>query len=365
VSTKAEILLQRAVRGVARAVLAKGSSPEIELRNLRRVLVLRTDAGASATLLTTPLLRALREGMPHVRIDLMASPAGRPLIDGLFLVDHFVPFDRRHLRRRPHALVRLNAGLRNAEYDAVIDASRADAFSLTAALMTRFSGAPVRIGPDRSDAAHFYTHPVATASGLFDVTSRLALLSPLGLADAGAELETAAGLDAESASIAERVLSERKLAAHAFIAMHVGARAPDRRLAPEPLAHLARRLAATTGLRSLITYGPGEESLANAVAVAAGQAAVLAPTTEVTLLAALLRKAALVVSGHALPMHLGMACRTPVLALFTRGDVATWAHPVATFAAVEAADQRPDLDGAVESAALRLLAAADVRARAR
>ena len=57
-------------------------------------------------------------------------------------------------------------------------------------------------------------------------------------------------------------------------------------------------------------------------------------------------------SLHTGPMHLGVACGAPVVALFNVADSARWGHPVPTFAALEQAGEREDIaDEAAEAAA--------------
>lgn len=103
----------------------------------------------------------------------------------------------------------------------------------------------------------------------------------------------------------------------------------------------------------LVVWGPGEEPLARAIADGSG--ATLAPPTDLALLAALMRRARLVVSNNSGPMHLGVAVRTPTVGVFFRGDSARWGHLVPGFAAAEVrAESESD---AVLAACDRLLSA--------
>jgi heptosyltransferase-3 len=359
VSTGGELVLQRAVRAVARAALKRGDGNRIDTPSLRRILVVRTDDRVGNVLLTTPLLRALREGLPHVRIDWLVAARRRPLVEGLFLADRLVPYDKRRAARNPVGFSSFLVKLRASGYDAVLDAAHFDAFSLTAAMFTRWTGAPVRIGHDRGDAAHFYSHAVPVPEDTrYDVAVKLGLLAPLGLAPRGYELETSAGTSAEGVGDAEALLGERKLAPHGFFTVNPGARKLDRRVAPERLAQVVQKVSAATGLRALVVWGPGEEALAAEVVDAARNAAVLAPPTDLHLLAAVLRRTALLVTNDTGPMHLGVACGAPVLALFTVADSARWGHPLPTFEAIEGADEHPDLATEAAGAAERLLDAA-------
>lgn len=355
-STGGELVLQRAVRAVARATLRRGDGPPVDPRGLRRVLVVRTDDRVGNVLLTTPLLRALREGLPHVRIDFLLSARRQALVDGLFLADRLVPWDKRRAARNPVAFSAFLMSLRSADYDAVIDAAHYDAFSLTAALFTRWTGAPVRIGHDRGDAAHYYSHAVPVPEQTrYDVAVKLGLLGPLGLPPRGHLLETSAGTSSDAVGDVASMLGALELERGRYFVVNPGARKLDRRVSPERLAQVIRRIAGASGLKALVVWGPGEEALAQDLVSAARPAARLAPATDLHQLAAVLRRAALLVTNDTGPMHLGVACGAPVLALFTMADSARWGHPLPTFHALEHADDLPDLEHEAERWALRLL----------
>ena len=69
-----------------------------------------------------------------------------------------------------------------------------------------------------------------------------------------------------------------------------------------------------------MTWGPGDEAQAAAVVDGADGAARLAPPTRVPDLAAVLRAAAVVVSGDTGPLHLAAAVGTPVVGLYGPTD---------------------------------------------
>ena len=87
----------------------------------------------------------------------------------------------------------------------------------------------------------------------------------------------------------------------------------------ERFGELARGLAAL-GLRCLVSYGPGEEALADrVVAASAGRAERSFPTSLVDYIE-LARRARLVVAADTGPLHLACAVGTPVVALFGPTD---------------------------------------------
>jgi ADP-heptose:LPS heptosyltransferase len=328
----------------------------VDTAALRKILVVRADDRVGNVLLTTPLLRALREGLPHVRIDWLIAARRRVLVDRLYLAHTLVPYDKRRCARNPAALAALLWRLRRERYDAVVEASHHDVFSLTQALFARVTAAPVRVSYDRGESRHYYTHALPSPSShTYDVAARLGLLEPLGLPPRGVGLETSAGTGPEAMAAAEALLRVLRLEPGRFVVANPGARKLDRRFPPERLAEVLRRVAKASGLKVLVVWGPGEEALAQEAVEGARPAAVLAPATDLHLLAALLRRAALLVTNDTGPMHLGVACGTPVLALFTQQDAARWGHPQASFRAVDASEQAADVPAAAERAAAELV----------
>jgi heptosyltransferase-1 len=82
----------------------------------------------------------------------------------------------------------------------------------------------------------------------------------------------------------------------------------------ERYGHVARRLA-EGGVKSLINFGPGEESLMRAVE-SASEGAAKGMASSLTELIALTRRARLFIGGDTGPMHLAAALGIPVVAIF-------------------------------------------------
>jgi heptosyltransferase-1 len=85
---------------------------------------------------------------------------------------------------------------------------------------------------------------------------------------------------------------------------------------PEKFGLLADRLHQKYGFQSFITYGPGEEKLAEAVARASITKSARQIASSLKEFFALARRAEIFVGGDTGPMHLAAAAGTPVVALF-------------------------------------------------
>jgi heptosyltransferase-1 len=113
-------------------------------------------------------------------------------------------------------------------------------------------------------------------------------------------------------------LAERGL--HSFAIIAPGAGWGAKCWPAERYAEVVRALA-VHGLRTIVNFGPGEESLAREVERAGNGAAVAMPAT-VAELTALCRRARLCIGGDTGPLHLAAALGIPVVALFGPTDPA-------------------------------------------
>ncbi len=111
------------------------------------------------------------------------------------------------------------------------------------------------------------------------------------------------------------------------VVVHPGAAYGSKRWPPERFARVVAALA-RDGHRVVITGSAAEEPLAREVADRSGAApAVLAGTTGLLELAALVADAALVVSGDTGTAHLAYAFRTPAVVLFGPAEPRHWGPP--------------------------------------
>src|SRR5262249_16889300 len=109
-------------------------------------------------------------------------------------------------------------------------------------------------------------------------------------------------------------------------------------------AAIADRLWEVYGIRSAVTYGPGELSLAQAVVAQSRTGAAFALDSTLKQFLALAARARLFLGGDTGPMHLAAAARTPIVALFGP----TSARRNGPFAADDVVVERFDLDCRVD-----------------
>jgi ADP-heptose:LPS heptosyltransferase len=114
-------------------------------------------------------------------------------------------------------------------------------------------------------------------------------------------------------------------AANGAVLVHPGAKDAARRWPVERWADVAARIGRTH--RVVVTAGPGELSLAQPVAEAAGRGATVLADGDVADLAAAVAASRLVVSGDTGVAHLATAVRTASVTLFGPTSPALWGPP--------------------------------------
>jgi ADP-heptose:LPS heptosyltransferase len=118
---------------------------------------------------------------------------------------------------------------------------------------------------------------------------------------------------------------------------------------------------ASAGVTPVVTWGPGEEALADEV-LALAPGSVRAPPTDLDQLAALMAGAELTLCNNTGPMHLAVAVSSPTLALFLKMPVERWGHDWAPHVML---DLTPLVDGGADVEAAVAQAVRDVLATRR
>ena len=265
-----------------------------------------------------PALAALRAAYPAARIDWLADARHRAVLELVPALTGRVYVDTRRWRG-PTGLRGVLADLRHARYRVAIDLQGL----IKSAVLARLSGTARIIGFDRPHvregwASAWYTEAVDPGSRTHVVDRGLALAEAAG-ATAASRPEFPLLVPASDAPDAVRRLLGLG-DTEGFAAINPGAAWPNKRWPAARFGALAAAIHARCGLRSIVLWGPGEQSLAADVSTASAGAAVPAPATSLGDLVAVLASARLVVSGDTGPLHLAAALGTPVVGLFGPTD---------------------------------------------
>jgi lipopolysaccharide heptosyltransferase I len=268
-----------------------------------------------------PAAAALRDAFPAARIDWLVEPKWRRILEGNRDVNEIVTLDRGTLSTI-HSTVKT---LRANNYATAIDFQGL----YKSALLPFAARIPRRIGfrstyAREGLAAKFYTethNPV----GAHKVDHNLTLARAAG-ASAAAAPRFPLAITEEDRETAARELTQRDITD--YYVLNAGGGWKSKLWPPAKYGELCAPLAEKyPHLKAVITYGPGEESMAQEVLAAAGAGSrAQSPAAAIPLalgpLLAVLQKAKFVVSADTGPLHLASALEAPCVGLFGPTDPA-------------------------------------------
>jgi lipopolysaccharide heptosyltransferase I len=265
-----------------------------------------------------PLAVALRRGFPKARLDWVVDERYQEILDLVPIVD------RRIVWRTRSALAWRSVGgviaeLRSAHYDVVVDAQGL----LKSAVLARLAGGRRVVGLPRSHlrepaARLFYNEVSQPGSARHVAAINLSLASALGVESAATSWEFP--LEVRDTTAVTDLRRRLKRETGAFAVVNPGAAWPSKQWPAERFGALAARLRDAHGLAVAVLWGPGEKALAEAVVAASQGAATATGSTSLGDLAAILKEAALLVSGDTGPLHIGAALGTPIVGLYGPTD---------------------------------------------
>ena len=261
--------------------------------------------------LCTPLLAALREARPQARIEFLGMVPHvdvlreHPAVDAL----HVLP---------PGAsvadMIRMGVGLRARRYDAVFDLFG----NPRSALLTRLTGAPLRVGPDRGVRARLYTHRRGRPAGdRSAVRHHLDKLVPL-LGRAPEPRPTSLHVsESERARLSEGLdLPER------VRVVHPGSTWPDKAWPEDRWPTLVRALTERDGAPVVVIDPPSQRGLAARVAGTTGARPL--EVLDVRSVMALLAHADLYVGNDGGILHAAIALGVPSVGLLGPTEPDIW-----------------------------------------
>jgi ADP-heptose:LPS heptosyltransferase len=189
------------------------------------------------------------------------------------------------------------------------------------ALVARLSGAKRRAGFDRAHLREplsrvLLTQNVRVPTRIHVIRKNLALASGA----LGVELPTSADSFEFPVAVSHSHEMEAdevvQLAGEKFTILNPGGGWPTKLWDAGRFGALADALLVNHGLRSVVTYGPGERGLAERVVAASRARAAVAASPSLKGFYALARRAAVYVGGDTGPTHLAVAAGAPVVGLF-------------------------------------------------
>ncbi len=334
------------VRALFRAVDAAGEAlsrgPRERPAQLDRVLVMRPDH-LGDVVFSFPALWALRERLPEARIDILVSPAARPLLQSdpkrplwMGILEHQAPWLRRPKGRRfsPTSAWTVAQMLRRrcrelgGVYDLAID-FRGDFHYVLAA---RLAGVRYLVGRGITGLGFLLDVEGEEVPGRHQVESNLYLIEQAGFGP----IETAnpeLWLSREEREQGRALLAARRVdPERILVGLHPGAGAKTKRWGADRYGRLIERMVRELNVQVLVLGGPeDEEEIQTALAglrwaTAARRVIDLGGRLpDLRAFMAVVRECTLFIGNDSGPSHIASALGVPLLCLFSgTNDPAEW-----------------------------------------
>jgi ADP-heptose:LPS heptosyltransferase len=281
----------------------------------RNILAVRLD-NAGDVIMLGPALHAVKAASPEARITLLATNAGTAAAALLPQIDDVITWrplwqDLGHLPFDPQRELELVHLLAERAFDAALIFTSFSQTPHVPGYVCYLAGIPLRAGESKEFGGRALTTELRGApDAMHQVERNLRLVEALGFAPQNKQLRVGAiqllrgqGIDPEQP----------------FVVLHPGASAEARRYPPARSGRVAQLLA-QRGWQVLITGVEREAAVVDEAKAYAPEAAVLLGQATLAEYAALIERAALVVCGNTLPLHLADALLTPVVALYSGTD---------------------------------------------
>src|SRR5256714_9216835 len=273
-------------------------------------------------ILTTPAIAALREKFPDASISLVIASAAKELLPAITGIDKV--YEVRGKTDDALDWIALSLG----KFDYCLDFTRND----RSAFLTFLSGARKRITSDHPNLrtklrARSYNEFVEAPVGfLHTVDYHLGLLKPLGIEHASRAIRLK--LPEETIARANDLLDTAGVNDD-FVSFHPGSARAEKFWEANRWAQALTHCARETGMICVLSGGRSaiEQAQLAAIKAAAKSSPIdLSGKTNLLTLAALVRRARLLVTVDSAPMHFAAAWDTPQVVLFVPTNAFHW-HP--------------------------------------
>ncbi len=263
---------------------------------------------------STPVYRALKTAYPGVRLTALAVPRVKEVLELCPDVDEVVVYNEARQGGGLVPMLSAAGALRRRHFDAAFILRR----SLSRSWITRLAGIPVRVGFGARGWGGLLTH-TADDTGL-DVIHRsdayLRVVEAFGIKVAERSSRLAVGRDT-CERVAALLRGHGLKGDERIVVMHTGGNWGLKQWPASRFAALTARLTQELGLKVVLSGAWSDVERVRAIALESGVAPlVLAGETGLKELAALFKRAYMVVSADSGPLHVASAVGANVVGLF-------------------------------------------------
>ena len=285
--------------------------------NFKRILIARTDR-IGDVLLSTPVIKAMRDSYPDAYIAMMVSPYARDIVDGNPYLDEVIIYDKDGKHKSWMRSVKFARNLKKKRFDLSLILHPTNRVHL----ISFFAGIPRRIGYDYKLGV-LLTDRIKHTKQLgekHELEYNLDLVRYLGIEPKDKSLFMPIKPEAEK--WAEELFRQEGIKNHdKLLAIHPAASCPSKIWPNERFAEVADRLVAKYGFKVLVVAGPRDIAIAqNVIKQMHNPTINLAGKVSVSQLASVLKRCQLFISNDSGPVHIASSVGTPVISIFGRSQ---------------------------------------------
>jgi len=289
-----------------------------------KTILIRSANWVGDTIMSTPVIRAVRKNFPDAAVSVLAKPWVAPLFDHNPYIDNVLIYDADGRHRLGFGTFRLSFDLRKHGFDLYISIQNA----FEAALLSFLAGIPRRVGYNTDGRTLLLNYSIPLDPALKKghlIDYYLGILHGVSLFADGRDLDLF--VSEKEQARAEDILRENGLSGRErLIGINPGAKyGTAKRWFPDRYAEFCNRLLAMDETKILIFGGPGEESLGEYIYEQTGNRCIdLSGKTNLREAIALIKRCRLFVTNDSGLMHAAAALDVPQITVIGSTD------PVAT-----------------------------------
>lgn len=286
-------------------------------KQYKKILIVRLDR-IGDVVLSTPVIKALRDAYPDAHIAMMVRPHAREIVEGNPCLNEVIIYDKDGSHRGLAGSLRFTQELRAKKFDIAIILHPTSRTHMVVSL----AGIPERVGYDRK-AGFLLTRriPHTKQFGMkHEIDYTLDVLRYIGIEPKDRALYVPVNTCSERRI--ENMLAENGVkSSDILIAFNPGASCASKRWGIKNFSEVARGLIEKHGAKAVIISGSADKHFGDELASSIGKGAVnLSGRTGIGDVASLLRRCRLFISNDSGPVHVACAVGTPVVVIFGRSD---------------------------------------------
>ena len=291
--------------------------PENSGKQYRRILIVRTDR-IGDVLLSTPVIKALRQKYPQAYISMMVAAQAKDIVEGNPYLDEVIVYDKEGKHKSWLRSFKFSGRLKKKKFDLAIILHPVNRAHLLAFL----AGIPKRLGYNLK-LSFLLTHRKEhkKQEGLkHEAEYNLDLLGDLGITGNARDLFMPIRDESEQ-WVKDLFEKEGIRETDKLLAINPGASCPSKLWPAGSFAEVAGELSCRYNFKILVLAGPKDMLLADQIArKIKGKTINLAGKTSVSQLASILKRCVLFISNDSGPVHIACALGTPVISIFGRNQ---------------------------------------------